>query len=93
MRAPEYLTLVRYFSTTYPPMASDIWNISGLVVVAGLLLLFYHDNGDVVEIANNWQNIISLPKKISKRIAIGYYKNRLYVCSISRTITSAQVKC
>ena len=54
-----------------PPMASDIWSISGLIIVAGLLLFFYHDNGDVVEIANNWEKIISLPKRISKRIAIG----------------------
>jgi len=56
-----------------PPMASDIWSASGLIVVAGLLLLLYHDNGDVVEVANNWQKHISLPKKISKRIAIGYH--------------------
>lgn len=52
-------------------MASDIWSIGGLLIVAGLLLLCYYDNGDVVEVASKWQEIITKPEKISKRIAIG----------------------
>lgn len=50
------------------------WVIFTLVIVVALLLKYGYEGGDVVEVARNWEQLISLPNKPPSRIAIGYCK-------------------
>lgn len=51
---------------------SDGWVIFALVIAAGLLLQYDHGSGDVVEVSEKWEQLVSLPGKPPSRIAIGY---------------------